>query len=111
MALPHDITDLYLAPVVLKIDAELEALQGKTQDDLLMHIALATNREPRTIGERRTYLLEAVTKFVDMHGWVATWHPRGLRLAHDDHHIVLGLPAAVSSYLQLAEEPVDAVTA
>ena len=111
MALPHDITDLYLAPVVLKIDAELELLRGKTHDDLLMYIALTTNREPRDLDERRKYLLEAVSRFTDMHGWVATWHPRGLRLEHDDHQIVLGVPAAVHSYLQLADMSVDAVAA
>lgn len=104
MVRPHDITDLYLAPVVLAIDSELEALRGKSYDDIVMYVALATNREPRTRSEKRKYFIEAVTKFHDLHGWVVSCHPRGLRLTHDDHQIVLGLPLPVYSYLELSEE-------
>ncbi|MBX6748376.1 MAG: hypothetical protein IRY85_01695 [Micromonosporaceae bacterium] len=104
MVRPHDITDLYLAPVVLAIDAELEALRGKSYDDILMYVALATNREPRTRIEKRKYFIEAVTKFHELHGWEVTCHPRGLRLTHDGHQIVLGLPPAVYSYLELSDE-------
>lgn len=111
MARPHDIADLFLAPLVLKIDAELETLRAKSQDELLMYIALSTNHEPRSIDERRRFLLEAVTRFHDMHGWVATWDLRGLRLANDDHHLVLGVPPAVSAYLALADESLGAPTA
>lgn len=28
-----------------------------------------------------------------MHGWTAAWHDRGLRLSHDEHELVLGIPA------------------
>jgi hypothetical protein len=104
MVRPHDITDLYLAPVVLAIDAELERLRGKSYDDILMYIALSTNREPRPRAEKRQYFIEAVTKFIDLHGWVVTCHPRGLRLSHDDHQIVLGLPPAVYAYLELSDQ-------
>jgi hypothetical protein len=104
MVRPHDITDLYLAPVVLAIDAELEALRGKGPDDILMHIALATNREPRSRDEKRRYFIEAVTKFHDLHGWTVSCHPRGLRLSHGEHQIVLGLPPAVYAYLELSDD-------
>lgn len=107
MARPHNLTDLYLAPVVLSIDAELELLRGKSEEDLPMYIALATNQEPRSISERRRYLLEALTRFQDMHGWAATWHPRGLRLSNADHHLVLGVPLNVHTYLALSEASPD----
>ena len=104
MVRPHDITDLYLAPVVLAIDAELEALRGKGYEDVALYIALATNREPTSRSEKRKYFIEAVTKFIELHGWDVTCHPRGLRLTHDGHQIVLGLPLPVYSYLELSED-------
>jgi hypothetical protein len=104
MVRPHDIADLYLAPVVLTIDAELEALRGKSYDDIVMYIALATNREPRTRADKRRYFIEAVTKFHDLHGWEIVCHPRGLMLAHGDHQLVLGLPPTVHSYLELSDD-------
>lgn len=111
MTRPRDIADLYLAPVVLKIDAELEALRGKTQDDVLTFIALTTNKEPFSLSERRAFFIEAVTRFHDMHGWVATCDPRGLRLTHGEHQLVLGLPAVVRSYLRLTDDVEATATA
>jgi hypothetical protein len=108
MARPHDITDLYLAPVVLGIDAELATLGHLTPDQLLTYIAVATNREPRFMSERRRYFLEAITHHHEMHGWRATCDPRGLRLTHRGRYVVLGLPANVVSYLGLADQPVGA---
>ena len=107
MTRPHDITDLYLAPVALGIDAEITALDHLTHDQLLTHIALVTNREPRSLDERRALFVDAVTRHVELHGWVATWDPRGLRLTNDEHTLVLGLPANIRGYLA-AEEPVRA---
>jgi hypothetical protein len=99
MARPHNIADLYLAPVTLGIEAELDILVGKTEHDVLRYIALATNHEPRNVAERRADFIEAVTHLQEMHGWQASWDPRGLRLANDERSVVLGLPPAVSSYL------------
>ena len=96
---PHDVVDLYLAPVALGVDAELARLSEMSQRDLELEIALDTNQEPRTSEARRRALLETVTHRVELHGWTAAWHDRGLRLAHEDHHLVLGVPPNLQSYL------------
>jgi hypothetical protein len=99
MSRPHDFIDLYLAPVALDIDAEIATLEGCTPNELLTYIVVATNREPRSADERREYFVEAVTHLHDLHGWRITCDPRGLRLAHGEHTLVLGLPATVLAYL------------
>ncbi len=101
MTRPRDITDLYFAPVALGIDAEIATLDHMTPDELLSYTVLVTNREPRSISERREYLLEAITRHQEMHGWRAAWDARGLRLAHDEHAVVLGVSPTVRSYLEL----------
>ncbi len=105
MAVPHDITDLYLAPVALGIDGEIQRLDQLSESKLLLHVVLVTDREPRSLAERRSYFIDAVTRYHDMHGWVLSYDPRGLRLTHGEHTIVLGLPPNVSAFLA---DPVDA---
>ena len=75
---PHDVTDLYLAPVVLAVDARIEQLGQLDKDGLL----------------------RTVTHLVDCHGWESSWDPRGLRLTHDAHTFVLGIPAVFHEYLE-----------
>jgi hypothetical protein len=58
-----------------------------------------TNREPRDLSERRAYFVEAVTRHLELRGWIATWDPRGLRLTNDEHSMVLGLPANIRTYV------------
>ena len=99
MAVPHDITDLYLAPVALGIDDEIQRLDQLSEEKLLLHVVLVTDREPRTLAERRSYFIDAVTRYHDLHGWVVSWDPRGLRVSHDEHTLVLGLPPNVSAFL------------
>jgi hypothetical protein len=98
---PTDLTDLFLAPVALSIDAELAALSTKTPEELQTTIALRTNREPASLAERREHLLRAVEHVVELHDWTLSWDRRGLRLVHGDHTLVLGLPANLRSYLEL----------
>jgi hypothetical protein len=101
MTRPRDITDLYFAPVALGIDDEIATLDRLTHDELLDYTALVTNREPRSVSERREFLLEALTRHHDLHGWRVTWDPRGLRLAHEEHSVVLGVSPTIRSYLEL----------
>lgn len=96
---PHDIADLYLAPLALHLDANLELLSGKSPEEVDLEVAIATNREPQGAADRREALLDTVTHLVDMQGWSASWHDRGLRLTHDGHSMVLGIPASLRSYL------------
>jgi hypothetical protein len=97
---PHDTHDLYLAPVALELDRRLEEFEGLNGEDVVLRIALTTNRQGRDAEHRAQLTLEAVTHSVDLHGWDVNLTPRGLRLAHGDHQLVLGLPASLRNYLQ-----------
>lgn len=98
---PHDVTDLYLAPVAISLDAALDELDGQSAAELGETIALRTNREPAGGDERRAAMLDAVTHLVELHEWQVSWDARGLELAHDGHRLVLGLPQNVRDYLEL----------
>lgn len=97
---PHDVTDLYLAPVALGLDAELESLAGLSPDALTREIALRTDHEPSTGDERRVALLAAISHLVETHGWRLAWSERGVEMSHDDHRLVLGVPASVRDYVE-----------
>ena len=43
---PHDITDLYLAPVALKVDARIEELGHLDKDRLAYEVALEMSSTP-----------------------------------------------------------------
>lgn len=62
-------------------------------------VVLETNIEPEDAAERRNALLETIRRRVELHGWKLSLHERGLAVAHDDHSIVLGLPATLREYV------------
>lgn len=97
---PHDITDLYLAPVVLGVEECLEELGALSSDELSFQVVLETNIEPRDSAERRKALIETVRRRVELHGWGVSLQERGVAVSHDDHTIVLGLPDNVRDYLR-----------
>jgi hypothetical protein len=99
MPLPHDVTDLALAPVVLSIDRQLESFSGLDAKDITFRIALETDREPHNAARRADAVLETITRSVDLHGWEIAWTSRGLRLAHDAHSVTLGVPDSVKAHL------------
>ncbi len=96
---PHDITDLYLAPVVLAVDAKLETLGHLDRDGLAYEVALESDSPDFTRQMREEALIRAVTHLIDCHDWALSWDPRGLRLTHDTHSFVLGVPAVFLEYL------------
>ncbi|TFD79149.1 hypothetical protein [Cryobacterium fucosi] len=96
---PHDLADLYLAPVALEVDRRLEEMADLSADDVRYRVILSTDREPGTAEEREESLLEALTRGIDLHGWQVSRHPRGLSLSHDAYGLVLGIPANLVSYL------------
>lgn len=100
---PQDRVDLYLAPVVLGLDAELDALAALSPEELGREVALRTNQEPRNVEQRRDLLLQAVAHFVDTHGWKLAWNERGLEIRHEEHRVVLGVPASVWAYVEEAD--------
>lgn len=96
---PHDVVDLYLAPVALSVDANLQSLSGFSSEKIDGAVALATNLDPIGIDGRQRAVLETVTHLVEMHGWSASWHERGLLLSHEEHRLVLGIPPSLHTYL------------
>jgi len=96
---PHDITDLYLAPVVLALDARIEELGRLDRDRLAYEVALESDSPDFTRSMREDGLIRTVTHLVDSHDWEFSWDPRGLRLTHDAHTFVLGIPAVFVEYL------------
>ncbi|CAN5534106.1 hypothetical protein BH11ACT8_BH11ACT8_01330 [soil metagenome] len=96
---PHDLTDLRLAPVVLALDARLEELGRLDPEALAFRVALEGSRPDRDLRNRETGALETVRHLLDCHGWELSWHPRGIRVAHDTHHLVLGVPANLTDYV------------
>ncbi len=97
---PHDVTDLYLAPVLLAVDAKIEELGKLDKDGLTYEVALESNSLDITRQMREEALIEAVKHLTETHHWEFSWDPRGLRMTHDTHTFVLGVPAVFHDYLE-----------
>lgn len=97
---PHDVTDLYLAPVLLTVDARIEELGKLDRDGLAYEVALESDIPDITRPMREEALIRAITHLVDTHHWEFSWDPRGLRLTHGAHTYVLGVPTALIEYLE-----------
>lgn len=99
MKKPHDATDLMLPPVALAIDEKLEELATLDAAELSSRIILETNMQPRDSIEAARAVVASLTYLVDTHGWEVSWDTRGIRLHHDDHNVVLGVPGNLSQYV------------
>jgi hypothetical protein len=99
-ARPHDITDLYLAPVALAVDVRIEELGRLDREQLAYEVALESDTPDFTRDMRDDALIRAITHLIETHDWKFSWDPRGLRLTHDVHTFVLGIPAVFAEYLQ-----------
>jgi hypothetical protein len=97
---PHDITDLYLAPVALAVDARIEELGHVDSERLAYEVALESDSPDFTRAMREEALIRTITHLIDVHDWAVSWDPRGLRLTHDAHTFVLGIPAVFVEYLE-----------
>lgn len=96
---PHDITDLYLAPVVLAVDARIEELSQLDPEALAYQIALEGDHADWTPQLRETGLLRTLRYLIDLHDWEISLHPRGIKLTHEQHTLVLGIPQTFTDYL------------
>ena len=96
---PHDVTDLYLAPVVLAVDARIEELGQLDADQLAHKVAFQSDSQDYTPQLREEALIETITAMIECHGWKLSWDPRGLRLTHEAHTFVLGVPAGFGEYI------------
>ena len=98
---PHDATDLYLAPVMLAVDARIEELGKLDKDGLDYEVALEADTPDITLQMRKDGLIRTITHLIDVHHWEFSWDPRGLRMTHDSHTFVLGVPAVFVEYLDI----------
>jgi hypothetical protein len=48
---------------------------------------------------REDALIRTLKHLIDTHQWTLTWDSRGLRLTHDAHTLVLGVPATFGEYV------------
>jgi hypothetical protein len=96
---PHDLPDLYLAPVALAVDARIEELGHLDFDGLAMEVGLESDMADWTRSMREDGLIRTVQHFIDCHGWTFSWDTRGLRLTHGGHTLVLGIPPVFVAYL------------
>jgi hypothetical protein len=97
---PHDISDLYLAPVALAVDARIDELGHLDKDRLVYDVALESDSPDFTRHLREEALIRTITHLIDTHDWQFSWDPRGLRLTHETHTFVLGIPANLLEYLE-----------
>jgi hypothetical protein len=96
---PHDVTDLYLAPVLLAVDARIEELGKLDKDRLAYEVELESDLAGLTRQMREEALIRTITHLTETHHWAFSWDPRGLRMTHDAHTFVLGVPAVLLDYL------------
>jgi hypothetical protein len=97
--LPHDVPDLFLAPVVLQLEARIEELGQLDLEGLTTEVAVVSNTSGWTRELRASGLVDAVKYLVDCHDWELSWDPRGIRVAHGAHQLVLGVPPTFHRYV------------
>jgi len=85
--------------VVLAVDARIEELGRLDRDRLAYKVALESDSPDFTRSMREDGLIRTVTHLIDSHDWEFSWDPRGLRLTHDAHTFVLGIPVVFLEYL------------
>jgi hypothetical protein len=100
--LPHDMPDLHFAPVALALDARIAELAALDLAALAWRVAVEGDCSDFTLKQRQAGLLRSVRHFVECHDLDLSWDPRGLRLSHASHSIVLGVPASFSEYMESA---------
>jgi hypothetical protein len=103
--LPRDFTDLYLAPVILAVDARIEELGRLGPEALAFQVAVEGDHPEWSAGLRAAGLLQAVQHLIETHDWELSVDPRGIRMTHDGHTVVLGIPESFVAYLSGAWTP------
>lgn len=102
---PKTPADLALAPVAVGVDLNLQHLRDRTPAEIETELAFALNVDT-TRGdraERERWLVEAATRFVNLHQWTAsiTEDACRLRLHGGSVSLDLGLSASLMRYLEL----------
>src|SRR6185312_9181622 len=99
-SVPHGVADLYMAPVVIAIDARIEQLGKLDLAQLEERVALDSNRPDWSREDRVRGLLESIRYLIECHRWLLSWDDRGVRLTHGDYGIVLGVPETFYEYVE-----------
>jgi hypothetical protein len=96
---PRDLTDLYLSPVAIELDRRLDELAPLPVEEVERKIALSTDREAYGPEARAELFLQGLAHLIPLHGWELEYEPRGVRVRHGDHSLVLGVPDCVREYV------------
>jgi hypothetical protein len=96
---PHDVLDLYLAPVLLALDERIGEMSALDGPELARRVALEANLPEHTRELREEALLASVAYLIDTHGWALALDRRGVRVSRGLHSVVLGTPSTFQSYL------------
>jgi hypothetical protein len=104
MPRPRSATDLFLAPVAVEIDRNLQRLRDLDPAQIAAELELELDRpEPPAAdrGERRARILQAATRNVQLHDWRAAITDDGARLRLDGGSVTLdlGLSASIMHYV------------
>ena len=99
-AIPHDVTDLRLAPIALAVDAVIDELGRLPIDKLIWRLESHRDVPEITREDRERWLVAQVESRAEVANWELSIDDRGLRLTHREHSLVLGLPATLRSYLE-----------
>ena len=99
-AIPHDITDLRLAPIALAVDAVIEELGRLPVGKLAWRPESHRDVSEITRADRECWLVAQIESRVEVGSWQLSVDDRGLRLTHKEHTLVLGIPAPVRSYVE-----------
>jgi hypothetical protein len=108
IALPHDTSDLLLAPMLLELDANIERLARLPLPELVIEIALVSNIPDWSRADREAGLVRTVCAGVDCRGWECSCIPRGLSISRHGRRVVLGVPPQFVSYLDGAHRATHA---
>jgi len=112
MLVPKAPTDLLLAPVALRIEANLARLRVLSGQDILMAFALeldVSDRMTYTSDQRAEFVREFATRFVDLHGLLVrvSDDKTRLRLEDADFGLELGLSPSITSYIDFGAARLD----
>ena len=100
---PRRLQDLMLAPVAVSVDSNLRRLRDRSVDEILVELALELDRSgsAKERAGREQLVLDAATRWVDLHGWHAglTEDATRLRLTDGSVTIDLGLSASIERFI------------
>ncbi|HUO74984.1 MAG TPA: hypothetical protein VMU39_29745 [Solirubrobacteraceae bacterium] len=105
---PKNTTDLALAPVAAHIDINLQEFRDKSPKDVGLALALQLDRPPipNTPEERKSHVLRAALRNVEMHHWTGSITDDNSRLHLDGGSVSidLGLSASITHYIEAGED-------